>query len=160
MAVDMFIKIGDLKGESKDKAYKEWIDVLSWSWGMSQQGSFHMGGGGGAGKVNVHDLAITKQVDKASTELMLRVATGKHFPEATLIARKAGDKPLVYLTIKLTDVIVTSWSSGAGSGSDMTTENITLNFSKFNVKYTGQEATGGAGTQPEVTYDIAGGGEG
>jgi type VI secretion system secreted protein Hcp len=154
MAVDMFIKIGSLKGESKDKTYKDWIDVLSWSWGMSQQGSFHMGGGGGAGKVNVHDLAITKPVDMCSTELMGRVATGKHFPDATLVARKAGDKPLVYLTIKMTDVIITSWQSGAGGG-DLTTENVTLNFSKFDVKYTGQEATGAGGKQPEFKFDIS-----
>ncbi|HDS5282244.1 TPA: type VI secretion system receptor/chaperone Hcp, partial [Escherichia coli] len=55
MAVDMFIKIGDVKGESKDKTHAEEIDVLAWSWGMSQSGSMHMGGGGGAGKVNVQD---------------------------------------------------------------------------------------------------------
>lgn len=66
MAVDMFIKIGDVKGESQDKNHKEEIDVLSWSWAMAQSGNMHVGGGGGAGKVNIHDLTLTKWVDKSS----------------------------------------------------------------------------------------------
>src|SRR5712692_11221584 len=97
MAVDMFIKIGDIKGESVDHAHKEEIDVLSWSWGLSQQGTMHQGGGGGAGKVNVQDLSFTKFVDKASPNLYKFCCSGKHYPEATLTMRKAGDKPLEYL---------------------------------------------------------------
>ena len=71
MALDMFIKIGDVKGEAQDSKHKDEIDVLSWSWGMIQSGTTHMGGGGGAGKVNVQDLSITKYVDKSSPILMM-----------------------------------------------------------------------------------------
>ncbi len=60
MAQDMYLKIGDVKGESKDKSHKDEIDVLAWSWGVSQSGSMHMGGGGGSGKVNAQDLSVTK----------------------------------------------------------------------------------------------------
>ena len=60
MAVDMFIKIGDVKGESKDKTHAEEIDVLAWSWGMSQSGSMHMGGGGGAGKVPNRGILVLR----------------------------------------------------------------------------------------------------
>jgi type VI secretion system secreted protein Hcp len=59
MAVDMFIEIGDIKGEAKDKTHKDKIDVLAWSWGVSNSGSTHQGGGGGSGKVNVQDLSFT-----------------------------------------------------------------------------------------------------
>jgi len=71
MAVDMFIKIGDIEGEAVDDAHGGEIDVLDWSWGMSQSGSMHIGGGGGSGKVNVQDLSFTKYVDMASPNLML-----------------------------------------------------------------------------------------
>ena len=76
MAVDMFIEYPDtaeLKGETKDSTYKSKnaSDVLAWSWGMSNSGSAHVGGGAGAGKVNVQDLSITKYIDKSSTNLML-----------------------------------------------------------------------------------------
>jgi len=90
MAVDMFIKIGDVKGESKDKTHGDEIDVLAWSWGMSQSGSMHVGGGGGAGKVNIQDLSLTKYVDKSSPNLMMACSSGKHYPEAKLTIRKGG----------------------------------------------------------------------
>src|ERR1043166_6947293 len=108
MAVDMFIKIGSLKGESKDSAHKEEIDVLSWTWGVTQAGYSHMGGGGGTGKVSVQDLSLTKYVDKASPDLMLACCNGKHFPEAKLTVRKAGENPLEYLKIKFTEVLITA----------------------------------------------------
>src|SRR5262245_42557819 len=111
MAVDFFIKIGEVKGESKDGKYPEWIDVLSFSWGLSQSGSFGHGGGGGTGKVNVQDLSFMKRMDTATPDLMLHCAAGEHYPEATLIARAAGgvkNKPVEYMKIVLTDVIITS----------------------------------------------------
>ncbi|HYZ71955.1 MAG TPA: type VI secretion system tube protein Hcp, partial [Chthoniobacterales bacterium] len=69
MAVDMFLKINGVDGESKDKAHSKQIDVLAWSWGLSNTGSAHVGGGAGSGKVNVQDISITKWVDSASPKL-------------------------------------------------------------------------------------------
>lgn len=90
MAVDMFMIVDGIKGESKDKAHKEAIDVIAWSWGLSNSGSFHTGGGGGSGKVNVNDLSFTKYVDKASADLQLACCNGKHLKSAKLVcARRA-----------------------------------------------------------------------
>src|SRR2546429_9130450 len=106
MAVDMFMKIGALKGESKDSKHKGEIDVLAWSWGASNSGSAHVGGGAGAGKVNVQDLSFTKFIDKSSPDLMLACCNGKHFDKATLVVRKAGEEPLEYLTINMEELMV------------------------------------------------------
>jgi type VI secretion system secreted protein Hcp len=155
MAVDMFLKLGDIKGESVDDKHKDEIDVLSWSWGMNQSGTTHLGSGGGAGKVAVQDLHITKYVDKSSPNLMLMCCTGKHYDEATLVVRKAGDKPLEYLKIKMSEVLVSSvqW---AGSGSDdRLTESVTLNFAKVNKVYTPQKADGSGDAAVEGTFNIA-----
>ena len=147
MAMDQFIKIGDLKGESADKTHKEEIDVLAWSWGMSNSGSAGMGGGGGSGKVNVQDLSFTKYIDFASTGLQLAVANGKHIAEAKLTVRKAGEKPLEYLKITMTDVLISSVSTGGSGSEDRLTENVSLNFAKIKVEYTKQDKTGaGTGT--------------
>src|SRR6202035_2164637 len=108
MAVDMFIKIDTVDGESRDKVHKKEIDVLAWSWGMSNSGSAHVGGGAGAGKVNVQDVRFTKYIDKASCDLMLACCDGKHYPIATLVVRKAGTVPLEYLTITMSEVMVTA----------------------------------------------------
>jgi len=155
MAMDMFIKIGDLKGESKDKTHKGEIDVLAWSWGMSNSGSAHMGGGAGAGKANVQDLSLTKYIDLASPDLMLACCNGKHFPEATLTVRKAGETPLEYLKIKLTEILVTSVSTGGSGGEDRLTENVTLNFAKVNIDYVEQTEKGAVGGKPKMGWDIA-----
>src|SRR4051812_28957279 len=108
MAVDVFLKLGDIKGESKDSKHAGEIDVLSWSWGVSQTGSMGHGGGGGAGKANFSDLSIMHNFDKASPNLMKACATGEHIKEATLIARKAGKEQQEYIIIKMNDIIVTS----------------------------------------------------
>ena len=97
MAVDMFLKIGAVKGEAQDGKHKEWIDVLSWSWGANQTGTGHLGGGAGTGKVSVNDLSITNFMDASSPDLWLACCKGTHYGEAKLKVRKAGDKPLEYL---------------------------------------------------------------
>lgn len=155
MAVDMFIKIGDLKGEARDKTHAGEIDVLAWSWGASNSGSAHVGGGAGAGKVNVQDLSFTKYIDKSSPDLLLACCNGKHFPEAKLVVRKAGENPLEYLTITLNDLIVTSVSTGGSGGEDRLTENVTLNFSKVKVNYVEQTEKGAAGAKPQMGWDVA-----
>ncbi len=143
MAVDMFMKITDADGESKDHAHADEIDVLAWSWGMSQSGTFHTGGGGGAGKVNIQDLSFTKYQDLASTPLMLYCANGKHIDKAVLTVRSAGENPLEYCIITMTEVMVTSLSTGGSGGEDKLTENVTLNFAKVEVEYTMQDKSGG-----------------
>lgn len=155
MAVDMFIQIGSLKGESRDKVHAGKIDVLAWSWGMSNSGSAHVGGGAGSGKVNVQDLSITKYIDKSTPSLMLAACNGKHFDKATLIVRKAGEKPVEYVIVEMTDVLITSLSTGGSGGEDRLTENVTLNFAKVHVDYTPQDQTGKAGDKIPMDWDIA-----
>jgi type VI secretion system secreted protein Hcp len=156
MAVDAFLKLGDLKGESQVKDFEEQIQVLSWSWGMSQTGTTHQGSGGGAGKVNVQDMAVTHYVDTASPNIIKACCSGKHFPEATLTLRKAGEEALNYMVIELSDLIVTSVSTGGSDGEERITENFTLNFGKFKYVYQPQDNKGAkAGGEIEYEADIA-----
>ena len=153
-AVDMFIKIGDIKGESQDQAHRDEIDVLSWSWGLSNDGTTHQGGGGGAGKANFQDLSCTKYLDKSTPKLMEFCANGGHIPEATLVVRKAGADPVEYLIIRMENVLVTSVSTGGSGGEDRLTENVTLNFSKIQVEYTEQKDDGTPGEKVGMSWDI------
>ena len=142
MAVDMFIKIGDIVGEADDKTHKAKIDVLAWSWGMSNSGTTHTGAGGGAGKANVQDLSFTKYIDSATNALMLACCKGTHYDDATLIVRKAGGTPVEYVVITMNEVLVTSVSTGGSGGEDRLTENVTLNFAKVKLEYQPQDAKG------------------
>ena len=153
MAVDMFLKLSGIKGESKDHKHGGEIHVESFSWGMNQTGAHGTGGGGGAGKVSVHDISLTKYLDTSSTALMYHCASGKHIPEGLITVRKAGDKPLEYLKIKLTDILV-SGVQHAGHGSDLLTENLTLNFAKFQVEYFEQKPDGSGSPAGAMGWDI------
>ena len=107
MASDIFAKIGDIKGESLDSKHKDEVEILSWSWGVSQSGSITQGGGGGAGKANFNDFNFTHHVDKASPVLLKACATGEHIKEATITVRKAGKGQQEFLIIKMNDVLIT-----------------------------------------------------
>ncbi|WP_338763099.1 type VI secretion system tube protein Hcp [Massilia sp. METH4] len=158
MAVDMFINMGDsIKGETTDKVRKEKndIDVLAWSWGMSQSGTTHMGGGGGSGKASFQDLSFTKYVDSASNALMFALARGTHVPKAELLVRKAGEGQAPYITITMEEVIVTSISTGGSGGEDRLTENVTLNFAKVNFVYKAQDEKGKMLGDKAFTWNIA-----
>ncbi len=154
MAVDMFLKIEGVDGEAIDHAHGDEIDLLAWSWGMSQSGSMHVGTGGGAGKVSVQDISLTKYIDKSTPNLIKTCCTGKHYPEAKITVRKAGDKPVEYYIITMTDVLVTSVSTGGSGGEDRLTENVSLNFAKVKVEYTPQAKDGSAGATIETVFDI------
>jgi type VI secretion system secreted protein Hcp len=161
MAVDIFMKIDGIAGEAKDKGGKKHegeIDVLSWSWGASNPGSSSTGGGGGTGKVDVTDLNFTKFVDKSSPVLFLSCCNGKHHKDATLTMRKAGETPLEFLTVKLTDVIVASiHQGGEHSSNDYPTESIALNFAKAEVIYKEQDEKGGQkGGDVVMGWDVKG----
>ncbi|RJQ70901.1 MAG: type VI secretion system tube protein Hcp [Desulfobacteraceae bacterium] len=154
MAVDMFIKLDGIKGEAIDSKHKDEIDVLAWSWGISQSGTFHRGSGGGAGKANVQDISLTKYIDKASAPLFKSCANGQHIKEALLTVRKAGKDPLEYITIKLSPVIVTNVSVGGSGGEDRLTENVTLNFGKVEYTYKSQKPDGSPGDTMPFSYDV------
>jgi type VI secretion system secreted protein Hcp len=155
MAVDMFIKIGDVKGESTDDKHKNEVDVLSWSWGATQSGTSGIGGGGGAGKVQLQDLTITKYIDKASPTLLKMCCDGTHIPSTILTVRKAGGSALEYLKITCDDSIVTSITTGGSGGQDRLTENVTFNFAKIKMEYTPQTAKGAGEASVTQGWDQA-----
>jgi type VI secretion system secreted protein Hcp len=109
---------------------------------MTNNGSAHVGGGAGSGKVSVQDLTLSKFVDSSSPKLMLGCCNGKHFPDALLTVRKAGGKPVEYIKVKLETVMITGLGTGGSYTDDRLTENLTLNFAKVSVDYTPQDEKG------------------
>lgn len=144
MQIDCFLKLEAIPGESKDKDHTDWIDVLSWTWGIQQFGTMHAQGGGGGGKASFNDLTVSAPIDKSAPILMQKCARGTHIPKATLINRKAGDSPLEYMKIEMKDVMVTSVSTGGVPGSPEQTFDYTVNFAEVKVSYQEQDKTGGA----------------
>ena len=152
MAVDYFLKIDGIEGESEDEKHGGQIDVESWSWGATQAGTMAAGGGGGAGKVNMQDFHFTMKVNKASPKLMLSCAQGKHIPSVTFVARKAGEKQQEFMTYKLSDVLISSYQTGAAG--EIPTDQVSLNFAKIEFEYQTQDKSGKVGKPVIVGYDV------
>jgi len=140
-AVDMFLKIDGIEGESRDGAHADEIDVLAWSWGTSSNSR----------QVCVQDISVTKYVDKASPTLLMNQVLGVVYPEATLVVRKAGDRPLEYIRLEFRDLNVSSLSTGGSGGEDRLTENVTLNFGEVKYTYIPQNADGSPGGEVVAT---------
>jgi type VI secretion system secreted protein Hcp len=154
MTSDIFAKVGTIQGESTDVKHKNEIDVLAWSWGVTQSGSMASGGGGGAGKATFHDLNFTHHIDKATPLLMKACATGTHIPDATITVRKAGKGQQEYLIVKMTDVLITSVALSVAEGAADTAENVTLQFAKVDLEYKPQKADGSLDVGVHFKYDI------
>jgi len=153
-AVDYFLKINGIPGESTDDKHKNEIDIESWSWGETNQGTHAGGGGGGAGKVSMQDFNFTMRVNKASPKLFLACATGQHIPDALLICRKAGKEQQEYLKIKFTDLLVSNYQTGGSAGNLVPVDQISLNFSKIEISYAPQKKDGSLDSPVINNYDL------
>jgi type VI secretion system secreted protein Hcp len=151
MATDIFAKIGDIKGESLDAKHKDEVEVLSWSWGVSQTGG--TGGGGGSGKASFSDFNFTHHIDKASPRLMAACATGKQIKDATITNRKAGKGQQEFLIIKMNDIIITSVQPSL-SGGEGSVESVTLKPAKVDLEYKPQKPDGSLDAGVHFKYDI------
>jgi type VI secretion system secreted protein Hcp len=154
MAVDYFLKIDGVPGESADAKHKGEIQLESFSWGETNASGAGMGGGGGAGKVQMQDLVVTMLVSKASPKLMLGCAAGKHYKEAVLTVRKAGKSQQEFLVFKFKDVIVTSYQTGGSAQSDMIVDQASLGFSTIQLDYRPQKADGSLDAAVKAGWDL------
>jgi type VI secretion system secreted protein Hcp len=154
-AVDYFLKLKGIDGESADGKHKGEIDVESWSWGETQSGTGHFGGGGGAGKVAMQDFHFVMKMNKASSKLLLACASGEHIPEGLLTCRKAGKEQQEFLKIKFTDILVSSYQTGGSQGSDVIPmDQISLNFAKIEIEYKEQKPDGSLGGTEKAGWDV------
>lgn len=135
-AVDAYLKIGDIKGESMDAEHSGDIEVLSWSFGASQGGMMmgrpSMMGSQQPPPPGPGAMTITKSYDKASPKLLEACARGQHIPKAVLSVRKTGGGQQQYLTYELENVMISGYSMS--SGGDRPTESLSLNYTKIQFK--------------------------
>ncbi|HEX9375606.1 MAG TPA: type VI secretion system tube protein Hcp [Actinomycetota bacterium] len=146
MAVDMFLKVDGIPGESLDSKHKGEIDILSFSWGASRATDPT------GGAVGLHDFSFGHRLDFASPQLMLACASGKHIPTALLTVRKSTQKaPVEYMKVTLSDCLVSSFQSG-GHGEALPTESFSLNFAKVKIFYEKVRLDGSVGESETVEF--------
>lgn len=149
MAFDAFLKIEGVDGESADDKHKNEIEVLSFSWGVTQprSGAASTAGSLSAERAQFHDLIVTKALDKATPKLAIACASGEHFKGARLELCRAGGDKEPYMEYKLTDVMITSVTpGGSGQGETVPLEQVCMAYGKIELKYTQTKVEGGRGS--------------
>ena len=155
MAVDYFLKIDGIDGESRAPKVPGSIDLESFSWGETQTGTHSSGGGGGAGKVQMQDFHFVMKANKASAKLFLACAEGEHIKKGVLVCRKAGKEQQEYLKVTMSDLLISSYqTSGSSHGDEVPTDQVSLNFSKIEFEYKDQKADGTLGGTTKTGYDV------
>lgn len=158
MAFDAFLKLDGIPGESTDAKHKDEIEILSFSWGVSNSGATHTGGGGGAGKASFSDFNFASSQQKSSPKIWLACATGEHIKSAVLSLRRAsGDATgTEFYKVTLTDVLVSSFNeSGSEGGDDRPFDSFSLNYAKIRTDYSIVNQKGTIGGTVSAEFDLA-----
>ena len=159
MAFDAFLKIDGVPGESTDDKHKDWIEVLSYSTGVSQtpSGSASTAGGASSGRADFQDFSIVKALDKASPKIALACAQGKHIKEVKLELCRAGGDKVKYMEYKLSNCMITSYRPGGSAlgGETLPLEEVSFDFGKIEWTYTQQKREDGSGGgQVAANWDL------
>lgn len=153
MSIDCHIKFDGVSGESGHGDHKDEIDVLSWSWGITNESSSGSGTGSGKGKAEPHDLQFVHHYDKASPVLKKHCVSGKHFDKVVLTVSKAGEGQKAFKTITMKEVFIKNIQVSAASGGDLV-ETVNLSFTDIEVEYKPQDGKGGLGGAVKFGWDV------
>jgi type VI secretion system secreted protein Hcp len=155
MAVDMFLKLDGIDGESTDAHHDKWIELESFSWGVSNPGGFVAGGGAGTGKPVPGDFNVVMPFSAASPTIFLKLVTGQAIDSAIISMRQAGGGPgggADFLTYTFDTVFMTKldWEGGA----DRPAEGVSFQFEKVNIDYHTTKVDGSLGDEIRASFDF------
>jgi type VI secretion system secreted protein Hcp len=151
MAVDYFLKLDGIDGESQDAKHTNQIELLSWSFGGTQGGIRNTGQGLSQGKVDLQDFGFQMNANKASPAIFAAMCGGDHIKSAILTACKAGKEQQEYLKWTFTEVMVSSYSTSGSSENPV--ESITLTFNECKQSYAPSKKDGSLAAAIEKTYN-------
>jgi type VI secretion system secreted protein Hcp len=152
MAIDSHIKFDGVEGESTHQDHKGEIEVLSWTWGVSNA-SLTSGTGSGKGKASPGDLHFTHLYDKASPVLAKKCAQGVHFPNVVITARKSGEGQKDFLKITMKEVFITSVQPSGSTGGDIM-EAVSMSYQQIEFGYKPQDTKGGLGGEVKFLWNV------
>ena len=153
MAVDYFLKLDGIPGESREAKHRGQIELQSFSWGEVHQRPT-AGSGAAAGRVAMQDLHFVAQVSKASPKILLACAAGTHIATAVLTARRSGRAAQDFLVYSLMDVVVTSYQTGGVEGADGPVDQASLSFGRIGVEYRARKADGSLEPAVSAGWDV------
>jgi type VI secretion system secreted protein Hcp len=154
-AVEYFLKVDGIPGDSADAAHSGEIEAESFGWGETHAGTTQGAGPGlPAGRTQVQDLNVTMQMSKASPLLMQACATGRRIGTVTLTVRKTGQQPVDFFVVKLSDVVITSYHTGGSAHADLPLDQIAFGFAKIELEFRPQRPDGSFDQSVRASWDV------
>ncbi len=151
MAVDYFLKLDGIQGESADTNHKDEIQIMSWSWGASQVSSVAGTGGSGAGKADLSDFSIMTYFDKATPKFFKSIGAGTHIKSGTMSAIKSGADGKPYLKVDFKELFVSSLQISGSS--EIPTVSLSFTYNEIKIDYSVQDENGNLKSTGPVTYN-------
>src|SRR6185437_14326868 len=151
MAVDYYLKLDGIQGESTREGHKNEIQIFSWSWGASQVSTVHGSGGSGAGRADLSDFTIMCNFDKATPKFFKTVCAGTHIKTGEMTAIKAGEETKPYLKVDFKELFVTSLQISASSESP--TVSVSFSYNEIKIDYSTQNEQGNITSTGPVTWN-------
>lgn len=144
-SLDYFLKIPGASGDSADSKHKNEIDVMSWAWGVSNNGS---------GSV-FEPFTWEQQMDSSFVPLFLGLVNDSPFASALLTVRRSGQSQFEFFRMTLTDVHVASLSSH-GTATNTVIVDAAVRYGGIAMHYCRQSYTGGSGTCYDGSFTLSG----
>jgi len=152
MAVDYFLKLDGIQGESVDDKHKNEIQIMSWSWGASQVSSVAGTGGSGAGKADLSDFSIMTYFDKATPKFFKSIIAGAHIATGTMSAVKSGADGKPYLKVDFKELFVSSLQISGSS--EIPTVSLSFTYNEIKIDYSTQDEKGNLASTGPITYNL------
>ena len=152
MAISNFLKLDGIDGESTDRSHRNEIELLSWSWGMTNETPASGGGGSGVGRATPQALLFVHRYDKASPLLARLAANGRHVRSAVLSARRSGAGQRDFLVVTLQELNVTAVQMS--DNGDGPLEQVALRFAEIGFSYVPQTPRGTAGAPVTMNWNV------
>lgn len=150
----IYIKFDGIDGESRAVGHEKWIELESFSWGLTRGGSFALGGGASVGKPRFSDFHIAKTLDKATPKLVLACASGEHIRNATMeLTLETEERSRTFYRIEFENVVVTSFSQSGNSG-DLPMESVSFSYGKITIEYTELKPDGTPGEKHSAGWNL------
>jgi type VI secretion system secreted protein Hcp len=154
MAVDYFLKLDGIQGESADEAHKNEIQITSFSWGATQTSSVAGTGGSGAGKADLSDFSIMTYFDKATPKFFKSIITGTHIATGTVSAIKSGGNGKPYLKLDFKELFVSSMQISASG--EIPSVSLSFTYNEIKIDYSVQDEKGTLTSTGPITYNLKG----
>jgi type VI secretion system Hcp family effector len=146
-ALDYFLEIDGIPGESVDARHKDWIDIDSFSWGVTNPG----------GKPAFMPYGWTQALDKSTPKVFVAVASGRHYPKVSMETVRTVDAPRdSFFTMTFEDVQFTSLQMNGSSDSIEVAG--ALVYNKVTMTYRPLKGDGSYGNPIVGSWDVSKGG--